>query len=196
MMSQELAARVAGNLRQLRQARGLTQQEMARLSGLPRATWSNLESGGANPTLTVLHRAALSLQVSIEELISPPRATVQFYPRGTLPSRRRGGVVIRKLLPDLLPSMEIERLELAPGSRLIGVPHTPGTREYLTCESGVMVLSAAKEQWKLKGGDVVAFSGDQRHTYMNPFEEPAVGYSVVILTPLTPTSRVESDAGQ
>src|SRR3982751_5477721 len=100
---ESLAGHLAGHVRQLRDARRLTQQQMARLSGLPRATWSNLESGSANPTLAVLHRVADALQVSLEELLSPPRAASRFYPRGALPSRTRGDVLIRQLLPDPIP---------------------------------------------------------------------------------------------
>ena len=77
MDSEKLAARLAHNMRQLRQARGVTQQQMAKLSSLPRATWANLESGGANPTLAVLHSVAVALQVPLEELIAAPRAEVK-----------------------------------------------------------------------------------------------------------------------
>ena len=56
-----LSARVAENVRHLRTSRGYTQEQMAKLSGLPRATWSNLESGAANPTLTVV---AMTLRVA------------------------------------------------------------------------------------------------------------------------------------
>ncbi len=112
---------------------------MAKLSGLPRATWANLESGVANPTLAVLHRVAVALQAPIEELIGEPRAEAKHYPAGSLPARMRGLVTVRSLLPDDVPGMVIERMEIPAGARLIGVPHTPGTREYLTCESGSMV---------------------------------------------------------
>src|SRR5437588_9068898 len=95
-----LAGHLAANVRQLRDARGLTQQQMAKVSGLPRATWANLESGSANPTLAVLHRVAAALQVSIEELLGAPRASARFYPKGTLPERMRGDVAVRQLLPD------------------------------------------------------------------------------------------------
>ncbi|HEU4537142.1 MAG TPA: helix-turn-helix transcriptional regulator, partial [Polyangiaceae bacterium] len=97
MKDDELAARLARNLRQLRAARGLTQSQLARLAGLPRATWTHLESGDANPTLAVLNRAADALQVSVEELISTPRAACAHYPQGSLPSRVRGAVVVRTL---------------------------------------------------------------------------------------------------
>lgn len=180
-MDDDLAARLAKNLKQLREARGLTQQQMAKLSGVPRATWAHLESGSGNPTLSVLHRAATALSVSIEELVAAPRAACRFYPKGALPVKSPGQATVRKLLPDLIPGMEIDRIELPPKGRMTGVPHTPGTREYLTCESGAIQLMAAGERWRLSPGDVVVFLGDQRHSYMNPDDRPAVGYSVVVL---------------
>ena len=65
---EELASRLARNIKQLREARGLTQQQIAKLAGVPRATWAHLESGAANPTLGILHRAAMALQVSLDGL--------------------------------------------------------------------------------------------------------------------------------
>ena len=63
-----VADHLANNIRQLREARGLTQQQMAKISGVPRPTWANLESGAANPTLAVLIKVAAALQVSLDEL--------------------------------------------------------------------------------------------------------------------------------
>jgi transcriptional regulator with XRE-family HTH domain len=180
-MTDELAERLGKNIRQLREARSLTQQQMAKLAKLPRATWANLESGAANPTLAVLHAVAGAFQVSLEELISTPRAACEFFPKGSLPTRQRGDVSVRKLLPDAVPGMEIDRFELAPRAHMTGVPHTPGTREYLTCESGTIVLVAAGERWELGPGDLVAFRGDQRHSYANPTDRVAVAYSIVAL---------------
>jgi quercetin dioxygenase-like cupin family protein len=77
--------------------------------------------------------------------------------------------------------MEIDRFEMPPGSRMAGVPHTPGTREYLTSERGEIVLIASGERYVLAQGDVVAFRGDQRHSYANEGTKGAVAYSVVVL---------------
>jgi transcriptional regulator with XRE-family HTH domain len=179
----DLADRLARNIRTLREARGTTQAELAKLAGIPRATWGNLESGAGNPTLQVLYRVSHALQVSLEELLAAPRASARHYPAAMLVTKQRGSVSVRKLLPDPLPGMEFDRMELPAGSRLIGIPHTAGTREYLACESGQLVLVASGERYELEPGDVVVFRGDQRHSYENPGKKPAVGYSVVLLTP-------------
>jgi transcriptional regulator with XRE-family HTH domain len=181
-MAEDLAGRFAANVKQLREARGMTQAQIAKLAELPRATWANLESGAANPTLAVLDRVAHALQVTLEELVAPPRASAKHYPRATIPERARGAVTVRKLLPDPIPGMDIDRMELPPGSRMTGIPHTPGTREYLVCERGTIALVASGERYVLAEGDVVAFRGDQRHSYANQTEKVAIAYSVVVLT--------------
>lgn len=179
----ELAANLADNLRFLRQRRELTQARLAALARVPRATLALLETGSANPTLAVLARLSSALGVGIDELLSAPRADLEHYPRGSLPTKRRGPdgrVTVSKLLPDALPGLDFERLELAPGGRMTGVPHRPGTREYLACEVGSIVLRTDGEEVRLEPGDTVAFRGDQAHSYANPGGVAAVGYSVVV----------------
>jgi transcriptional regulator with XRE-family HTH domain len=177
----DVATRLGRNVRVLRESRGLTQAQMAKIASLPRATWANLESGAANPTLTVLDRVATAVQVTLEELIAAPRSDAQRYPRASLPVKLRGAAQIRKLLPDPIPGMELDRIELARGAKMTGIPHTPGTREYLTCETGTIVLVASGEEHRLEPGDVVAFRGDQKHSYVNAGDKTAVAYSVVVI---------------
>lgn len=171
---------LAENARRLREARGLSQQRIAQLSGIPRPTWASLESGAANPTLSVLLKVANALSVSIEELIGAPRGDVAFLPAANVRERKRQGARIRPLVPDPLPGLECSRMELAPGGRMVGVPHTAGTREYLTCERGTVELVAAGTHHVLNPGDMLTFRGDQRHSYINPDpKRVAIAISVV-----------------
>ncbi len=179
-----IAANLGANIRHLRETRGLTQEQMARIADIPRPTWSNMESGAANPTLSVLVKVANALQVPLEELIGPQRAVVKLYKSGILPVRERGKVRIRKLLPETIAGLELDRMELLPGAYMSGVPHTPGTRVYLTCESGQVQLSISGSSWNLSPGDVIVFRGDQKHGYRNTTNQIAVAYSVVAFAPV------------
>ena len=178
------AAHLGRNIQTLREARGRTQQQIARVAGIPRATWANLESGAANPTLSVLIKVAHALQVRLEELIEPPRRTGRLYRAADLPWREKNTVVVRKLLPETIPGLEIERMELPPRASMAGVPHTAGTREYLTCERGQIELSAGGESFALQPGDVVVFRGDQKHGYRNPGATTTIAYSVIAFAPI------------
>jgi transcriptional regulator with XRE-family HTH domain len=182
----DVRANLAGNVRRLRDERGLSQQRMSQLSGIPRPTWASLESGGANPTLGVLTRAASALQVSIEELIGAPKTAARLLPAAEIRERKRQGATLRPLLPESIPGFDISRMELAPGGQMGGVPHTPGTREYLTCERGRIELVASGERWALAAGDVLVFRGDQRHTYRNlDARRSAVALTVVCFAPVS-----------
>ncbi len=74
-------------------------------------------------------------------------------------------------------------MELPPHVRFSRLPHSPGTREQLTCERGRIQLIAGGEQYVLEPGDVMVFRGDQRHSYVNLGDTTAIGYSVVVLAP-------------
>jgi transcriptional regulator with XRE-family HTH domain len=180
-----LSANLADNVKRLREGRGLSQQRSAELSGIPRPTWASLESGSANPTLAVLSRVAAALQVSLEELVGAPRTAAKLYRAAELKGRKRQGAVVHQLLPESIPGLDITRMELLPGGRLTGIPHTPGTREYLTCERGSIELVASGEHWVLEVGDALVFRGDQRHSYRNLDETAAsVAISVVCFAPV------------
>jgi len=182
-----LTRNLAANLRFIRERRNLTQAQLAKLCAIPRSTVANIETGESNPTLSVLTRLALALQLSLEELLSAPRARCQLFPRGALPTVNRGKsgkTRVQKLLPDPIPGMEIDRMEIGVGERMAGIPHRPGTHEYLYCERGTIVLWVAGERFEVGPGDVAAFPGDQAHSYQNVSAEPSIGFSVVTLAPI------------
>ncbi len=185
MDEQELGRNLSTNLRWLRERRGVTQAALGEVSGVPRSTIAALESGSSNPTLGVVARLATGLQVTLDELLSAPKGLGNRYPRGTLPEERRGPkglAVVQTLLPDPIPGLEFQRLVLPHGARFAGVPHRPGTREYLYVESGEVVLNVSGERFEVSAGDVVSFRGDQAHAYAAVIGD-AVAISVVALAP-------------
>ncbi|ACX51293.1 transcriptional regulator, XRE family [Ammonifex degensii KC4] len=62
------------SLRKARLRAGLTQSEVARLVGLTRASYTNIERGHKNPSVVTALRIAQVLNRSVEELFSdePP----------------------------------------------------------------------------------------------------------------------------
>jgi len=174
-------AYLAENLRALRHGRGLTQAQVAKAAGIPRPTLAHVESGMGNPTLQVLVAIAAALQVRIEELLSPPRSQGRLFKASELKTKTRMGVSVRELLPDPLPGVQLERMELPAATRMKGVPHTSGTQEYLTCEAGEVELAIEGVVFELAPGDVVVFRGDQKHSYRNRGSCTAICYSAVLL---------------
>jgi len=59
------------NIKRLREAKGLSQEKLARLADVANNTLIKMESGeNINPTLETLKKVAKALEVSVDELIS------------------------------------------------------------------------------------------------------------------------------
>ncbi|HMR81020.1 MAG TPA: helix-turn-helix transcriptional regulator, partial [Polyangiaceae bacterium] len=76
-MVESAPAGLAHNLKRLRESRGLSQQRLADASGVPRPTVAHLESGTANPTLSVLMKVAAALAVDLGEMVGVAKSSVR-----------------------------------------------------------------------------------------------------------------------
>lgn len=175
---------IAQNLVSLREKKRISQVTLAKISGTTRASIALLESGSANPTLDVLLKISQGLKVSIDELISSPRVECKHIKAADVPLDRRSknGVILRKLLPDKIPSTEMDELHLEPGIVMTGSPHIEGTREYFTCISGQISIGVLGDVYHLEKGDVLTFPGDKPHSYKNSGRTKAMGVSVVFFS--------------
>jgi transcriptional regulator with XRE-family HTH domain len=181
-----LAQNLAHHLIDVRQKRGLTQEGLAKLVSLPRSTIANLESGQGNPSLINLAKISAALGVTLEQLLHPPRAICRLVEESKVPvqERSQGQVKVYKLLPDPIPHMEVDRIELKPGSQMKGIPHSSGTKEYFHCIQGEITVFIFSQKFVVKKGDVLAFPGESNHTYVNSGKVMAIGMSFVAMTPV------------
>lgn len=182
---EKTARYLARNVAGLRKTKGWSQQQLARAAGVPRTTLTHVESGSANPSLSNLVKISSALQVGIEELLSRPRSDSRLIPADEVPvDRKKGGAVrLFRLLPDPIQGLEIDRLELEAGASMVGTPHVLGTKEYLTPIQGSVEVIVAGESFLARKGSVLAFPGEQAHSYRNPGESTAKAISVVVPVP-------------
>ena len=176
------AQNIAKNLVGIRQRKGISQHQLAKLTGLTRASVALLESREANPTLEVMLKLTQGLRISIDELIANPRAVCKLVRSAEVPLDRRSkhGIILRKLLPEKIPATEIDELILEPDSIMTGSPHIEGTKEYFTCIKGEFQIGVLGEIFHLEKGDVLTFPGDKPHSYKNVGRTTAQGISVVL----------------
>ena len=177
----DLSRYLASNLIHLRRARNWSQQRLAQRADLPRTTLANMESGRGNPSLHNLSRAAAALNVSLEELLARPRNACRLLKAAELPQdEHTDGFKVIDLLPEKVRGLEIVRMHLAPGSQRVGQPHLLGTHEYLHGLRGCVSVLVGGELYRVEAGDVLAFSGDQPHSYLNRERTSAESVSVVV----------------
>lgn len=62
---------VGGNVRRIRHAKGMTQEQLAERSGFTQHYLSGLEQGKRNPTVVTVFEIAQALEVSYLDLLTP-----------------------------------------------------------------------------------------------------------------------------
>ena len=87
----DIRAQFGIGLQRLRRARGLSQETLAADTDIDRAYVGRLERGEANPTLLLLGRIAVRLDVPIAELLGEIRLDVEGALPALKPSLRRRG---------------------------------------------------------------------------------------------------------
>ena len=76
-------------------------------------------------------------------------------------------------------------------------PHTPGTREYLTCISGRIELVASGERWQLEPGDASCSAATSATAIATWTPGPsAVAISVVCFAPVSEPLEPQAEAKQ
>lgn len=159
---------VAANLARLRQAGGWSTAELARRSGVARATLTALEAGQGNPTLETLYALADTLRAPLADLIAEPdEPGVHVRRAGEGPEI--GG---RPLASELMARFEapgiageLYRLWVRPPGRRLSGAHPPGVREYLLVDTGVLRVGPEAEVVELRAGDLAAYDAAVPHVY-------------------------------
>lgn len=64
---------VCDNIRRLREAKGLSQKDLADIMEMPAPQYSRLESGKSAPTLNTLVRISEALSIDVEQLFISPK---------------------------------------------------------------------------------------------------------------------------
>ncbi len=172
-----LSARLADNLRRLREARGLTQQDLCEASGVPRPTLAHLESGSANPTLSVLARVAAALSVPMEELVAAEPQVLEFHPANA-DHKGDAGASVAAICPDAPTGLLVERVELEPRRELPREAGRQADRTYVTCERGELEVVSGEERCTLRAGDLAIVRRGASHSLSNRGRARAVAYSI------------------
>ena len=144
---------LAANLRRLRIARRLSLSELARATGMSKATLSSVESGRSNPTIETLAALAGALRVPLGELLEePPLGEVRIVRAGRLDRLEEDGVALSE---RAWGPHELE--EPAPAGA--------GTRAGVYVLEGKLIAGPVERVTELARGDYASFQIDVPHLF-------------------------------
>jgi len=84
---------IGANLRLVREAKGLSQAQLAELAGISRVAYRNIENGSATPKVSTLQNIADSLEVKLQDLLVPVRTLKRVRFRASKKMTRRESII-------------------------------------------------------------------------------------------------------
>jgi transcriptional regulator with XRE-family HTH domain len=175
---------LSGRVRELRNKKGWTLEEMSSACSVSRSMLSEIERGRANPTLAVAFRIAQAFGLSLDDLVELPTVTHRldvirsddqsYYFRSDRYCR------IRTLSPlHLEKAVEFYEIVLHGGAALKSEPHFEGAKELLTVQQGAVRVRSGEESVDLSIGDSAHYPADVLHAIENLGRDDAVLFLVV-----------------
>lgn len=158
---------VGSRIRDLRQARRMSLSDLARESGVAKATLSNIEAGEANPTLDTLWQLSRALRAPLGSFFGEPRTDLKVVHAEEM--QRVDGEVLRGLIAAMF-DVEASRLEFFVGTFLKdGVHRSPahqhGVVEHIFLHRGRLRVGPEGKEVELVPGDYMRMEADRPHSY-------------------------------
>jgi len=167
----EMNRRVSEALKRYRKQRDLSLDQLALKSGVSRAALSQIEGARTNPTLSVLWKIAVGLEVPFQDLLEMPEETQVRLLRAsdTVVLRSADGRMESRLLSPSGASASVEtyELRLTPKAVHRSEPHRKGTTETVVVLKGALRVVVADEEYDVMTGDTLFFHADLPHSYEN-----------------------------
>jgi len=165
---QNVAQALARNLRRTRQERAISLSELARTSGVSKATLSGLERGTGNPSIDTVWALAQALNVPFGGLFEEQHQDVVQLRRideAPIVSSERGFVGRKLLSRPGRGGLELYVLDLKRGARRKAAPHPPGVIEHVIVLEGRAEVGPDTEPTIIEAGHCLTFSADRAHHY-------------------------------
>ncbi len=164
---------VGGNLRQLRQAAGLSQAALAQASGISRRMIVAVESGDANISLSSLDRLAAALGVKFTDLVrDPARESRGNINEVTWRGEAAGSQAVLLASAPAASEAQMWLWSLGPGERYEAEPDPQGWHEMLFVMEGVLTLELSGERRDHPAGSFAVYPSSQPYAYLNGQDAP------------------------
>lgn len=165
----KLGTTLAENVRRLREARGLSLNQLAERSGVAKATLSKVERENTNPTLDTITAIGEALGVDPISLLRSEQ------PRGVEVVRANEGLDIsdsasigRVIKSTLVGSVfiEIHHQIFRSGHSETSMSHGQGAREHVFVRSGSMQVGPMEQPAVISAGDYANYAADEPHRWV------------------------------
>lgn len=174
---------IGNKLKDIRNKRNLSLDEVTKLTGVSKAMLGQIERGQSNPTVSTLWKIATGLKVSFSFFIDENQDDLKVVNQDEINPIIEDDDKMR-LFPifpfDANKGFEIFTIELEPECNHISTPHNNGVEEYIIVTEGEIELSVNDKKFILKKGNSIKFVANKPHVYKNKKNNKAVFQNIIL----------------
>lgn len=176
MDKEKLNDLIGKRLRVLREARHLSLEQAAHLTGVSKPMLGQIERGQSNPTVSTLWKIANGLGVPFTAFIEEAHQEIKkIQKRNLLPIIESDETFKVYPIFPMLPGQPFElfSVTLEPNCHYISKPHPKGVKEYIWISSGKATLVISNISYTIEAEEGLSFTADTQHEYHNDSNKQA-----------------------
>ncbi|OOM15736.1 helix-turn-helix domain-containing protein [Clostridium saccharobutylicum] len=173
---------IGNKLKEIRNKRDLSLDEVSKLTGVSKAMLGQIERGQSNPTVSTLWKIATGLKVSFSLFIDENQDDLKVINQNNIDPiiEDDNRMKLYPIFPfDVKSGVEIFTIELESNCDHISTPHNDGVEEYIIVTEGEIEMDINNRKFVLQKGNSIRFMANQPHSYMNTSQDKAVFQNII-----------------
>ena len=174
---------IGNKLKDIRNKRKLSLDEVTKLTGVSKAMLGQIERGQSNPTVSTLWKIATGLKVSFSLFIDENQDDLKVIDQNDISPiiEDNNRMRLYPIFPfDANKGFEIFTIELEPGCNHISTAHNDGVEEYIIVTEGKIEMDINGEKFILQKDNSIRFMANKPHSYKNINNNKSVFKNIIL----------------
>ncbi|WP_459477971.1 helix-turn-helix domain-containing protein [Clostridium saccharoperbutylacetonicum] len=174
---------IGNKLKDIRNKRDLSLEEVAKLTGVSKAMLGQIERGKSNPTVSTLWKIATGLKISFSLFIDENQEDLKVINQKDITPviEDNDRMKLYPIFPfDANKGFEIFTIELEPDCNHVSTPHNEGVEEYIIVTEGEIEIDINNKIFKLQKGSSMRFMANCPHSYKNINQGRSVFQNIIL----------------
>jgi transcriptional regulator with XRE-family HTH domain len=174
---------IGNKLKDIRNKRDLSLEEVAKLTGVSKAMLGQIERGKSNPTVSTLWKIATGLKISFSLFIDENQEDLKVINQKDITPviEDNDRMKLYPIFPfDANKGFEIFTIELEPDCNHVSTPHNEGVEEYIIVTEGEIEIDINNKIFKLQKGNSIRFMANCPHSYKNINQGRSVFQNIIL----------------
>jgi transcriptional regulator with XRE-family HTH domain len=161
---------VSNNLKEIREQRNLSLDQLAELTGVSKSMLRQIETGRSSPTIATIWKIANGLRLSFTTLVSkrhPDVAIMDFKGAKPLTAKSKRYRLFPLIPFDPEHAFEIYYVEIEPRTTFEGEPHEGNVEEYVFVMQGRLEITVEENHYSINANQFIRFVANRPHKYFS-----------------------------